>query len=259
MSFDVDPEWWKSLFDELYLVTDARSVCDDDITRREVDILLELVPLSPENVILDFCGGHGRHSIELYSRGFQNCTVLDYSGYLIDRGRAEAGKLGLEITFLQSDARSTGLPPASFDHVLVLGNSLGYLPSPDGDREILTEALRLLKTGGCLAIDIVNGEALREKFNPVAWHEIGDDIVVCRQRELTGDVVLTREMVLSKETGMLKDSCYSLHIYDPTSLESLLSSLGFSQVEVITDFSPFRKKGDFGFMNWRMLVTCRKP
>ncbi len=35
----VDPDWWKKLFDDIYLVTDARSVCDDDITGREVDLI----------------------------------------------------------------------------------------------------------------------------------------------------------------------------------------------------------------------------
>jgi len=25
MSFEVDPDWWKDLFDEVYLTTDARS------------------------------------------------------------------------------------------------------------------------------------------------------------------------------------------------------------------------------------------
>jgi D-alanine-D-alanine ligase len=39
MSIKVDPDWWKTLFDEVYLLTDARSVCDARITRREVDLI----------------------------------------------------------------------------------------------------------------------------------------------------------------------------------------------------------------------------
>jgi D-alanine-D-alanine ligase len=259
MSIDVDPEWWKDLFDEVYLTTDARSVCDDDITRREIDLLLELIPVSPEQEILDLCGGHGRHSVELYRRGFRNCTVFDYSQFLVDRGKAEADRLGMSITFLQGDARKTGLPPERFDRVLVLGNSLGYIPSPEGDRDILAEAMRLLKRGGLLLVDIVNGDVLQSRFHPVAWHEIGDDIVVCRNRSLTGDIVRTREIVMSKRKGLMKDSRFSLRIYDPESMRSLLSGLGYSEIDVIGDFSPFREKGDFGFMNFRMMVTAKKP
>jgi hypothetical protein len=29
MTIQVDDNWWKDLFDEVYLITDARSVCDD--------------------------------------------------------------------------------------------------------------------------------------------------------------------------------------------------------------------------------------
>ncbi len=33
MTIDVDPDWWKTLFDEVYLMTDARSIGDEVITR----------------------------------------------------------------------------------------------------------------------------------------------------------------------------------------------------------------------------------
>lgn len=33
----VAPDWWKTLFDETYLITDARTVCDEGLTCREVD------------------------------------------------------------------------------------------------------------------------------------------------------------------------------------------------------------------------------
>lgn len=259
MSLDVKPEWWKELFDEVYLATDARSVCNEEVTRREIDLFLELIPLSPEQEILDLCGGHGRHSMELFHRGYRKCTVFDYSQFLIDRGRAEAERQGREITFLQGDARRTGLPPERFDRVLVLGNSLGYHSSPEGDRDILAEAMRLLRSGGRLLLDTVNGETLRSRFHPVAWHEIGEDLVVCRNRTLDGDVVLTREMIVSKKSGLIKDNCYSLRLYGPDSMREVLSGIGFSGIDVTRDFSPFREKGDLGFMNFRMIVTARKP
>lgn len=259
MKFDVDPDWWKELFDEIYLETDARSVCDDDVTRREIDLLLELLPLSPDHRILDLCGGHGRHSIELARRGFRECTVLDYSQFLVEKGKAEADRLGLGIRFVQGDARKTGLPPDHFDRVLVLGNSLGYLPPLEGDREILSEAMRLMKREGRLLLDIVNGAVLRSRFTPFAWHEIGEDLVVCRARTLEGDVAQTRELVLSKTGGLIRDRSYSLAIHDPESIALLLSALGFSDVKVTGDFSPFERKGDLGFMNFRMIVTAGKP
>ncbi len=47
MSISVDPDWWRTLFDEIYLVTDKRSVADVNITRHEIDILGRILPLEP--------------------------------------------------------------------------------------------------------------------------------------------------------------------------------------------------------------------
>jgi len=63
MTIDVDPDWWKTLFDEVYLMTDARSIGDAAITRQEINIFTSLVPMQPHDRILDLCGGQGRHAL----------------------------------------------------------------------------------------------------------------------------------------------------------------------------------------------------
>ncbi len=259
MSIKVDPEWWKTMFDDVYLLTDARSVCDEDITRREVDLVCELLPIRPDHRILDLCGGHGRHSVELCSRGVGRCTLLDYSQYLIDQARSQAAECGYDMEFIRADARSTGLPSECFDHVLVMGNSLGYAAEPVADKQILSEAKRVLRPSGWLLIDVTDGTATTDSFIPVAWHEIGTDIVVCRQREIKGRTICSREMVLSKEKGLIRDCTYSIRLYDPETVEALLEQAGFECVNVHTDFSPHQGNGDYGFMNRRMLGTCQKP
>ena len=94
MTIEVRPDWWKSLFDEIYLVTDARSVSDGKVTRREVDLFCEILHLGTGDRILDLCGGQGRHSLELSGRGFGGCTVLDYSEVLLEHGRVLAADQG---------------------------------------------------------------------------------------------------------------------------------------------------------------------
>ena len=259
MNFTVDPEWWKTLFDDIYLVTDARTVCDEEITRREVDLLCELLPLQREHRILDLCGGHGRHSFELHARGFRGCTLLDYSSYLIDHARTRAAAAQCRLELIQADARNTGLPSAHFDHVIMMGNSLGYLPDPEADREILAEAKRVLSAAGWLLIDVVDRTAVCDSFKPVAWHEIGADTVVCRQREIRGNRVCARELVLSKQRGLVRDRTYSIRLYDSGTLTALLEQAEFEQISIRRGFSFHRLKGDYGCMNQRMIATCRKP
>lgn len=258
MTIKVDPEWWKTMFDGVYLLTDARSVCDDDITRREVDLICELLPVRFDHRILDLCGGHGRHSLELCARGFRRCTLVDYSEYLLDRARARAGECEHPPAFIQADARDTGFSPDSFDHVLIMGNSLGYLPEVDADLQILAESKRVLRSGGWLLVDLADGAAIKDRFNPVAWHEIGEDTVVCRRREMWEKRVCVREMVLSKKTGLIRDRTYSIRFYDSETIAGLLHRVGFKEVRIITNFSPHQTRGDYGFMNHRMIALGQK-
>ena len=255
----VDRDWWKTMFDDVYLVTDARSVCNEEITRREVDLICELLPIHPEHGVLDLCGGHGRHSLELCARGFRGCTLLDYSQHLVRHATVQAKECDYPINCIQADARRTGLPSNSFDHVIIMGNSLGYILEPDGDREILMEANRLLRSRGWILVDVTDGAAVRGAFKPTAWHEIEGNVVVCRQREIEGDTLYAREMVLSKDTGLIRDRGYSIRLYEPHSIALLLEAAGFTGVCVHRDFSPHPSKGDYGFMNRRMVCTGQKP
>jgi D-alanine-D-alanine ligase len=259
MSVHVDPDWWKTLFDEIYLITDARTVCNDVVTQREISIFSELIPMHTQDRILDLCGGHGRHSLELCRRGFSNCTVLDYSQTLLNIGAAKAEDLAHPIAFVQGDARQTEFTSASFDHVLLLGNSLGYIIDDSADFFIMQECLRLLKPGGWLLLDVTDGRAVREKIAPLAWHEIEADIVVCRQRELNNDRILAREMVLSKEKGLIRDKTYGIRLYEPQQLVALMTRAGFAKQKVHTDFLSRSSEEDLGCMNHRLVITAQKP
>ncbi len=73
----VRPDWWRNIFNSLYLKTDADVVEDQSITSSEVDLFSKILNLSPEDGILDLCCGQGRHSIELARRGFKYVEGLD--------------------------------------------------------------------------------------------------------------------------------------------------------------------------------------
>ena len=255
MTIEVDRDWWQTLFDGVYLQTDARSVCDDGISRREVNMICDLLGAQPADRILDLCGGHGRHSLELASRGFTGCTVVDYSAFLVEHGRQHAREQGRPVEFVQADARATGLPGGSFDHVFVAGNSLGYMAEPDGDARIVGEANRLLRAGGRILIDVADGDCAAAGMAPNAWHEIGADIIVCRRRELDGRCVRAREVVLHKRDGMVRDRTYAIRLFGADDLTALLTQGGFADVVVRRGYAPHAAEGDYGFMNNRMLAV----
>ena len=159
---------------------------------------------------------------------------------------------------VRADARNTGIRSGMFDHVLIMGNSLGYLSRKNADFEIVSEAFRVLRPGGWLLIDVADGETVMKNFSPRAWHEVEDDMVVCRGREIVGDRICAREMVLSKKNGLIRDRKYAIRLYDRHRLAELFSRCGFESIECHGDFSPHQAKGDYGFMNHRILAVGRK-
>src|SRR5690242_14926706 len=70
-------DWWRTLFNSLYLETDGDVIENDRNTADEVDLLICSIGLERNDRILDLCCGQGRHSLELASRSFPNVTGLE--------------------------------------------------------------------------------------------------------------------------------------------------------------------------------------
>ena len=253
-----NPDWWKTLFDETYLITDARSVCDEELTCSEVDFLEQVLGLEKSWPILDLCGGQGRHSLELSRRGFQDVTVLDYSKTLIDLGRERAQEERLNTLFLKEDARNTGLPSRRFRAIIVMASSFGYFVDEVQNAEILREAFRLLMPKGLLLLDLPNRDHVLNHLTPESWHEANEEILVCRKRCLDEDIVHGREVVISKRKGLIRDSTYCTRLYSPEKITTMLRSTGFDAVSIQENFVSQENRLDYGLMTNRMIVIPHK-
>ena len=71
-------------------------------------------------------------------------------------------------------------------------------------------------------------------------------------------MICAREMVINKQTGLVRDRTYGIQLYEAATLEALVSRAGFANVRSHKDFAPYRGDGDVGFMNHRMIVTAQK-
>jgi len=255
----VDPLWWQTLFDDVYLITDARSVCNEELTQREVDFLEHYISPDKSDRILDLFGGQGRHSLELARRGFGPLTVLDYSQSLVNHGRDRARRQGLPVCFVQADARSTGLAEGSFDRVLVMANSFGYFPDDRDNLQVLKEAFRLCRPGGQLLLDLLDRNSVVRSFRSFSCHRASIDIAVIREREKNQRLIRVRESVFSQDKGLIRKGTYCERLFEDEELRVLLKEAGFRGVTIKRNFSVHEKPGDYGFMNSRMIITAIKP
>jgi D-alanine-D-alanine ligase len=252
------PEWWKRIFNSIYLKTDADVVEDGNITENEINMFHELLDIKNGNSLLDLACGQGRHLIELTNRGNYNLFGIDRSRYLIQRAKSISKKKGLSINFKEGDARKLPYAADSFDFVTILGNSFGYFETSEDDLKILKEVFRILKPEGKLLMDVADGNILKENFTPRSWEWIDKKHFVCRERSLASDNerLISREVVTHTEKGVIVDQFYAERLYTKEILAKLIAEVGFKEtifhgnIEVDS-----LRNQDLGMMASRFILT----
>jgi D-alanine-D-alanine ligase len=255
-------EWWRKLFNALYVKTDGDVVENVENTRREVDFIVAAAAIQPYSHILDLCCGQGRHCLELARRGFRNVTGVDRSRYLIRLARKRAQSEGLQVVCKEGDARNPRLAENSFDCVAIMGNSFGYFSNKQDDEKVLTAVGKILRPSGQLVLDITDGAHMAEHFERRSWEWIDEHHFVCRERSISqdGERLISREVIVHDETGVIADQFYAERLYTRASISRLLEKTGFRNVrhhgyaEAQSD-----RDQDLGMMARRILLTADAP
>ncbi len=255
-------EWWRKLFNALYVKTDGDVVENAENTRLEVDFIVSATDISANSRILDLCCGQGRHVLELARRGFQHVSGIDRSRYLIRLAKKRAQAERLAVAFREGDARSPRLPDNSFDCVCIMGNSFGYFSNKQDDEKVLRAVGKILRQSGTLVLDLADGEWLKMHHEPRSWEWIDEHHFVCRERSIAadGERLISREVVVHDESGVLADQFYAERLYTRESITRLLESVGFrnvryhGQLDALSD-----REQDLGMMARRNLLTADAP
>lgn len=255
-------DWWRQLFNALYVKTDGDVVENDENTRREIEIVVEAAGLSRNDDILDLCCGQGRHCLELARRGFTSVTGIDRSRYLIRLARKRAEAEGLKVTFREGDARAPRIPESSLDCVTIMGNSFGYFSNAEDDVKVLKAVGRALRSSGTLLIDIADGDWLRDHFEARSWEWIDAHHFVCRERSLSSDRdrLVSREVVVNDELGVIADQFYAERLYSYERISEALETAGFRNIRnhgAIESLSD--REQDLGMMARRLILTADAP
>jgi D-alanine-D-alanine ligase len=255
-------EWWRKLFNALYVKTDGDVVENSENTRREVDFITSAAAIQSHSQILDLCCGQGRHCLELARRGFRHVMGVDRSRYLIRLAKKRAQSEGLQVVFKEGDARNPKLAENSFDCVCIMGNSFGYFSNQQDDEKVLSTVGRILRPSGQLVLDITDGAYMAEHFERRSWEWIDEHHFVCRERSISkeGSRLISREVIVNDETGVIADQFYAERLYTREAITKLLEKTGFRNIrhhgtaEAVSD-----RDQDLGMMARRILLTADAP
>lgn len=255
-------DWWKTLFNSLYLKTDGDVVENNLNTEHEVDLLVQVAGLERDQNLLDICCGQGRHSLELASRGFTQVQGIDRSNYLIRLARKRAEAAGLNVKFSEGDARKLRVPKMSKDAVFIMGNSFGYFEKEEDDLAVLQGIMKILRSEGKLVLDIVNGEWMSKNFEPRSWEWVDQKFFVNRERSLAADGkrIISREIITNSDIGVIADQFYAERLYTKDEIISHLRSIGFVNVEQACEVQAnSTRMQDLGMMSNRLIISCQAP
>ena len=221
-------------------------------TNREANSTVQLLGLTPEQLILDCPCGYGRHSLELARRGFRIIGV-DLNPSYLEHAAQEKAALGISDTLLQlrqGDMRDIPLASNSVDAAINMFTSFGFFPKDEENLQVLKEFYRVLRSGGKVLIHL--------DYNPNSV-KAGRWIYENHTRQLRGNAKLLVDETYDLDTQRIignwtlvddsdspnYESHYSLRVYSPDEYRTMLSECGFTEIMVLGDFEePFEALKD---------------
>ena len=145
--------WWRDFFESADSIPLSFFPGDEE-TAEQIDGLISLLDLKPDEQVADICCGMGRHAIPLAERGM-DVLALDASNMMLQIADELAGGAD-RLSLVRGDAADLPLADESFDVILNLFNSFGYFLDEGQNVAVLDETVRCLKPGGRFLMETRN-------------------------------------------------------------------------------------------------------
>jgi ubiquinone/menaquinone biosynthesis C-methylase UbiE len=245
---------WDSVFDETYLRT-YLPMSSEEQSREQALAAAALAGVEAGAEVLDCPCGFGRHAIPLADAGYL-VTGLDRS----ESQLAEAARRRGDVDWprlVRGDYRELPFEDASFDAVLTLFSSLGYLERNE-DIGVLGELRRVLRPGGGLVVETAHRDGFARFSQPFArrtWERLPDDSLYLEERtpDWVAGTIHTYRLIVTPENERIERP-YLLHVYSVKEWAEMLGEAGFSDVDAfgawdgVTPVTPDA---------WRLILRAR--
>ncbi|MGQ0561080.1 MAG: class I SAM-dependent methyltransferase [Gemmatimonadota bacterium] len=220
--------WWRHYFGDDFFELHVE-LFPEELSRREIAGMLELLHLPAGASILDVPCGWARHARLLAEQGYR--VVGSDLSYALLR-KAGPGPFAL----VAADIRRQPLRAASFDAVINVFTSLGLFLDDAEDLRALREAHRLLRPGGRLLLesmhrdDVVGDYAERDRWL------LPDGTEVRVRRRFDPVKGISYERLRWKKQERTGTKQHALRLRTASEIDGLLRAAGFDDVEYYGDW-----------------------
>ena len=216
---------WDDVFDESYTRFYAPFL-DDERTRIEAEGAIGLAEVAPGAHVLDCPCGFARHTAVLAGLGYR-MTGVDRSAVQLAEARRRLGPAEWPL-LVRADYRELPFADASFDAVLNLFTSLGYLDR-EGDVTVLGQLRRVLRPGGRLVLETMHRDRLARVYTPRAWDPLPDGSTFVQERifDAVAGTVATTYRILGSDEPVERRFVH--RVYTAGEWDTMLAEAGFGE------------------------------
>lgn len=252
--------WWTSFFNEI--IGEVMFGARMKMAPAEVTNILKQTGFQRGN-ILDLACGVGRHSVVFSRLPGVSVTGLDFSKVYLKQAKLAAEKNKTKVKFVHGDMKhlKPHFSQGEFDLVVSLYNSFGYFDNRSDDIKMLREIHRVLKPGGKLVLNTLNGEGLKKAlekpfsrgFEPMKNVFMIDAAIYDDKKKKT----VSNWTIVDARRGKTKISKqqFSQNIYTHKELRKLLRKAGFK----IEKTYGLLSGGDFNAKkSWHQTIIAKK-
>lgn len=211
--------------------------------------------------LLELACGTGTHAFEFEKLGYK-ILATDYSQDLLEVARSKKDTKGSKVEFKHQDMRFLDLDE-KFDAVYCLFDSIGYVQTNEGMRQVLAGVAETLQPGGLFAFEFWHAAAMLRHYEPYREREWKTESGRIVRRSNTKLLVSQQLAEVSYEieeyTGnelvsTLKEIQVNRYFL-VQEMTSFLDSAGFEPLE----FMPAYEKGSITEDTWHILAIARRP
>lgn len=223
--------WWRDYFGADYFDLHV-DLFPEELSRREVAGMIELLQLPAGARILDAPCGWGRHTALFAEQGY-DVVGCDLSHALL-REMREAGPG--PIPRIAADIRMLPLRDASFDAVLNVFTSLGLFLDDAEDLRALRGAFRLLRPGGRLLLESMHRDDVIADYAERDRWFLPDGTEVRVRRRFDPVAGISYEKLQWKRGEKKGRKQHALRLRTAGEIDGLLRAAGFDEIEYYGDW-----------------------